>query len=112
VAVSDIHQMPLSEIRGNTPAPPSPAGTPAGTPAVAPPTPSGDTAPPSNAGPEVGGTPEATAPPEPASAPAPPPLPQHSDTAKILVIVGLAAGAVVGVALGLGGGKSSTVSPE
>jgi hypothetical protein len=26
--------------------------------------------------------------------------------------VGVAAGAVVGVALGLGGGKSSTVSPE
>ena len=46
------------------------------------------------------------------NAPTPPPLPQHSDTAKILVIVGLAAGAVVGVALGLGGGKSSTVSPE
>ena len=112
VAVSDIHQMPLSEIRGNTPAPPSPAGTPAGTPAAAPPTPSGDTAPPSNAGPEVGATPEATAPPEPNTAPVPPPLPQHSDTAKILVIVGLAAGAVVGVALGLGGGKSSTVSPE
>jgi ABC-type nitrate/sulfonate/bicarbonate transport system permease component len=41
-----------------------------------------------------------------------PPLPQHSDTTKIIVIVGLAAGAVVGVALGLGGGKSSTVSPE
>jgi hypothetical protein len=82
------------------------------TPAAAPPTPSGDTAPPSNAGPEVGATPEATAPPEPNNAPTPPPLPQHSDTAKILVIVGLAAGAVVGVALGLGGGKSSTVSPE
>jgi hypothetical protein len=112
VAVSDIHQMPLSEIQGNTPVTPPPAGTRAGTPAAAPPTPSGDTAPPSNAGPEVGATPEATAPPEPASAPAPPPLPQHSDTAKILVIVGLAAGAVVGVALGLGGGKSSTVSPE
>jgi hypothetical protein len=112
VAVSDIHQMPLSEIQGNTPTTPAPAGTPAGTPAAAPPTPSGDTAPPSNAGPEVGATPEATAPPEPTNAPTPPPLPQHSDTAKILVIVGLAAGAVVGVALGLGGGKSSTVSPE
>jgi hypothetical protein len=113
VAVSDIHQMPLSEIHGNTPAAPPPAGAPAtSTPAAAPPTPSGDTVPANGAGPEVGATPEATAPPEPASSPAPPPLPQHSDTAKILVIVGIAAGAVVGVALGLGGGKSSTVSPE
>ena len=113
MSVSDIHQMPLSEIRGETPgsapvtAPPAP-----GTPAAAPPTPSGDTTP-SNAGPEVGATPEETAPPEPPpTATQPPPLPQHSDTAKILVIVAIAAGAVVGVALGLGGGKSSTVSPE
>jgi hypothetical protein len=111
MAVSDIHQMPLSEMRGETPATPAP-GTPAGnTPAAAPPTPSGETVPANGAGPEVGATPEATAPPEP-TAPAPPPLPVHHDTAKVLLIVGIAAGAVVGVALGLGGGKSSTVSPE
>jgi hypothetical protein len=112
MSVSDIHQMPLSEIRGETPATPAP-GTPAGNnPAAAPPTPSGDTVPAKGAGPEVGATPEATAPPEPTTPSTPPPLPVHSDTAKILVIVGVAAGAVVGVALGLGGGKSSTVSPE
>jgi hypothetical protein len=111
MAVSDIHQMPLSEMRGETPATPAP-GTPAGnTPAAAPPTPSGETVPANGAGPEVGATPEATAPPEP-TAPAPPPLPVHHDTAKVLLIVGIAAGAVVGVALGLGGGKSSTVSPQ
>jgi hypothetical protein len=107
MAVSDIHQMPLSEMQGNT-TKEAPAAAP---PPAGPPTPSGDTAPPSNAGPEVGAHPEATAPPEPTVPASPPPLPQHSDTAKILVIVGLAAGAVVGVALGLGGGKSSTVSP-
>src|SRR5580704_11884189 len=112
MSVSDIHQMPLNEIRGGTPSAPAP-GTPAGnTPAAAPPTPSGDTVPANGAGPEVGATPEATAPPEATIPPPPPPLPVHSDTAKILVIVGIAAGAVVGVALGLGGGKSSTVSPE
>jgi hypothetical protein len=112
MSVSDIHQMPLSEIRGETPGPPAP-GAPAGnTPAATPPTPSGDAIPANGAGPEVGATPEATAPPEPTVASTPPPLPVHSDTAKILVIVGVAAGAVVGVALGLGGGKSSTVSPE
>jgi hypothetical protein len=111
LSVSDIHQMPLSEIRGEaTPAPPP--GTPAGGPAAAPPTPSGETVPPNGAGPEVAATPEATAPPEPTAPPQPPPLPVHSDTAKILIIVALAAGGVVGVALGLGGGKSSTVSPE
>jgi len=113
VSVSDIHQMPLSEIQQEVPgvapaklAPPSTNTQPA-----APPTPSGETPPPS-AGPEVGATPEATAPPEPQSVPQPPPLPQHNNTAKILLIVALAGGAVVGVALGLGGGKSSTVSPE
>ena len=43
MSVSDIHQMPLSEIRGETPATPAP-GAPAGnTPPTAPPTPSGDT---------------------------------------------------------------------
>jgi hypothetical protein len=107
LSVSDIHQMPLSEITG---AATPPASTPS-TAAAAPPTPSGDTPPASAAGPEVGATPEATAPPEANSAPAVTPLPQHHDTTKILVIVVLAAGAVVGVALGLGGGKSSTVSP-
>ena len=107
MSVSDIHQMPLNEIHGETP------GAPAGNnPAVAPPTPSGDTVPSNGAGPEVGATPEATAPPEPTTPATPPPLPVHSDTTKILVIGGLAAGAVVGVALGLGGGKSSTVSPQ
>jgi hypothetical protein len=105
LSVSDIHQMPLSEITGSPTAP-----TPS-SPAAAPPTPSGDTPPPTTAGPEVGAAPEATAPTEANNAPAVPPLPQHHDTAKILVIVALAAGAVVGVALGLGGGKSSTVSP-
>jgi hypothetical protein len=112
MSVSDIHQMPLSEIQGETPATPAP-GAPAGnTPAAAPPTPSGETVPANGAGPEVGAKPEATAPPEPTVASTPPPLPVHSDTTKILVMVGIAAGAVVGVALGLGGGKSSTVSPE
>jgi hypothetical protein len=104
LSVTDIHQMPLSEITGT--ATPTPS-----TPAAAPPTPSGDVPPPSTAGPEVGATPEATAPPEPSNAPVVSPLPQSHDTAKVLVIVALAAGAVVGVALGLGGGKSSTVSP-
>ena len=107
LSVSDVHQMPLSEITG---VPTAPAATPS-TPAAAPPTPSGDQPPASAAGPEVGATPEVTAPPEANNAPAVAPLPQHSDTTKILVIVALAAGAVVGVALGLGGGKSSTVSP-
>ena len=107
MSVSDIHQMPLSEIRGEAPATPAPSAPPAG-----PPTPSGESVPSNGAGPAVGATPEATAPPEPTTPAQPPPLPQHSDTAKILVIVGIAAGAVVGVALGLGGGKSSTVSPE
>jgi hypothetical protein len=104
ISVSDIHQMPMSEIRGNTPT--------GNTPAAAPPTPSGETLPSNGAGPEVGANPEANAPPEPNNAPTPAPLPQNNDRTKIIVIVALAAGAVVGVALGLGGGKSSTVSPE
>jgi hypothetical protein len=109
LAVSDIHQMPLSEINGNPAGAPR-AGTPnTNAPAAAPPAP---TAPSNGAGPEAGATPDANAPPEPTTTSTPPPLPQHSDTAKILLIVGVAAGAVVGVALGLGGGKSSTVSPE
>jgi hypothetical protein len=104
VSVSDIHQMPISEIRGEAPT--------ANTPAAGAPTPSGDSVPSNGAGPEVGANPEAKAPPEADNAPVVPPLPPHSNTAKIIVIVALAAGAVVGVALGLGGGKSSTVSPE
>jgi hypothetical protein len=104
MSVSDIHQMPLSEIRGNTPT--------ENTPAAAPPIPSGETVPSNGAGPEVGANPEAKAPPEPDNTPAPAPLPPNNDRTKIIVIVALAAGAVVGVALGLGGGKSSTVSPE
>jgi hypothetical protein len=104
MSVSDIHQMPMSEIRGNTPT--------GNAPAAAPPTPSGDTVPSNGAGPEVGANPEATAPPDTNNAPAPAPLPQNNDRTKIIVIVAIAAGAVVGVALGLGGGKSSTVSPE
>jgi hypothetical protein len=103
LSVSDIHQMPTSEVRGNTPT--------GNTPAAAPPTPSGETAPSNGAGPAVGANPEAT-PPEANNAPPPAPLPQNNDRTKIIVIVALAAGAVVGVALGLGGGKSSTVSPE
>jgi hypothetical protein len=98
MAVSDIHQMPMSEIRGNTPA--------GNTPGAVPPAPSVETAPANGAGPEANAPPDAT------SAPAPAPLPQNNDRTKIIVIVALAAGAVVGVALGLGGGKSSTVSPE
>jgi hypothetical protein len=48
MSVSDIHQMPLSEIRGDTTAPaPAPA-----TPPAAPPTPSGETVPSNGAGPE------------------------------------------------------------
>jgi len=104
MSVSDIHQMPLSEIRGNTPT--------ENTPAAAPPIPSGETVPSNGAGPEVGANPEAKAPPEPDNTPAPAPQPPNNDRTKIIVIVALAAGAVVGVALGLGGGKSSTVSPE
>ena len=101
VAVSDIHQMPMSEVRGSTP-----AGNP---PAAVPPAPPVETAP---SNPSNGAGPEANAPPDTTNAPAPAPLPQHNDRTKVIVIVALAAGAVVGVALGLGGGKSSTVSPE
>jgi hypothetical protein len=45
MAVSDIHQMPMSEIRGNTPT--------GNTPAAAPPTPSGETVPSNGAGPGI-----------------------------------------------------------
>jgi hypothetical protein len=99
MSVSDIHQMPLSETHGNTPA-------------AAPPASSGETAPANGAGPEVAANPEANAPPAESTAPTPPPLPQNNERTKIILIVALAAGAVVGVALGLGGTKTSTVSPE
>jgi hypothetical protein len=106
ISVSDIHQMPLGEMNGTTTTT---------SPAAGPPTPTGDATPSPGAGPEVGARPEATAPPEVSTAPTapqPPPIPVHSDTAKIIIIVAIAAGAGVGVALGLAGGKSSTVSPE
>jgi hypothetical protein len=110
LSVSDVHQMPLSEIRGETPAPASPTAGASPPPNV--PGPSPEAAPSTSAGPTPGAPPEATTPPEATSAPSPPPYVAHSDTAKILIIVGIAAGAGVGVALGLAGGKSSTVSPE
>lgn len=109
ISVSDIHQMPLNEMPGNTTAAAAPASP---TPAAGAPTPSGEAVPANGAGPEVGASPEATAPAEPSTAPAVSSVSVPSNTTKILVIVGIAAGAVVGVALGLGGGKSSTVSPE
>ncbi len=113
LSVADVHQITLNEMPGAT--------TPAVT--AGQPTPSGDTAPATEAGAEVPAapsdtpapatTPEATSPEAPdAATPAQPPLVVHSDTAKIIVIVALAAGGAVGVALGLAGGKSSTVSPE
>ena len=111
MSVSDIHQMPLSEIRGKTPASPRQALQQYSRSSA--PHAFGESA----SGQMARGR---------KSAPLRKPLPRrsqqpprllplclvHSDTAKILVIVGIAAGAVVGVALGLGGGKSSTVSPE
>jgi hypothetical protein len=103
ISVSDIHQMPMSEIRGNTPGVTPPAATP--------PSPSAEPVPSNGAGPGAGANPEAQAPPDGSNAPTPAPV-QHNNNTKIIVIVAIAAGAVVGVALGLGGGKSSTVSPE
>lgn len=109
LSVSDIHQMTMSEISPET-AEPAPA--PERAPAAAPPTPAGD-ATAAGPGPETSAQPAASAPAEPGlDQSAPPPLPVHSDTAKVLIIVGLAAGAGVGVALGLAGGNHSTVSPE
>lgn len=109
LSVSDVHQYSSNELP-STPetAPPTEA---AGQPAPPDTAPAPST---STAAPEAPSTtaPEAPAAPEEASVPQPPPLVVHSDTAKILVIVGIAAGAAVGVALGLAGGKSSTVSPE
>jgi hypothetical protein len=108
VSVSDIHQMPLSELPGATTA----TAPPKTAPPASVPTPTGDTpAPPSAPAPEVATNPEAPPAPDASTTPAIPPLQTHSATPKILLIVALAAGAVVGVALGLGGGKSSTVSP-
>ena len=108
VSVSDIHQMPLTELPGATTTT-APSAT---APATGIPVPSGDATPsPNGAGPAVAANPEQPSSPDANTTPASPPLKTHSDTAKILVIVALAAGAVVGVALGLGGGKSSTVSP-
>ena len=112
LAVSDIHQMALSEMTGSPSGPTSATATTPPNAGEAAPTPSGDTAATTNGGAEVGASPEATAPPEVNNVPAIPPLPQHTDTGKIILIVALAAGGAVGVALGLAGGKSSTVSPE
>jgi hypothetical protein len=116
LSVSDVHQMPLSEMQekvpGLAPAQPPAPTPPANVPAEAPPAPAAEPATPPAVTPEAGANPEPTPTPEPATVPQPPPIAQSSNTAKILLIVGLAGGAVVGVALGLGGGKSSTVSPE
>jgi hypothetical protein len=109
IAVSDVRQMPLSEIRGGNPTPTPPAAKappPANIPVPAP-----ETAPPAAAAPAPNPTPEPSTPEDTSSA-SPAPVAVHSDTAKVLIIVGIAAGAAVGVALGLAGGKSSTVSPE
>jgi hypothetical protein len=113
LSVADIHQMPLSEMTGPATTTP-PAGPPAPPTTPAPTTPSIETVPaPANAPqPAVTPPPAPPAPTEESTTPAVVPLPQNHDTAKILVIVALAAGAAVGVALGLAGGKSSTVSPE
>jgi hypothetical protein len=111
ISVSDVHQMPLSEIRGGTPAPtpaPQPRAVPppANTPGPAP-----ESTPPATAGPAPTVAPEPPAPTDATTAP-PPSVGGGGSTAKILLIVGIAAGAAVGVAVGLAGGKSSTVSPE
>jgi hypothetical protein len=107
LSVSDAHQMPMSEIAGGTTTAAAPA---AETPAAEAPAPSGETA---AAGPEVAANPTAKAPAEVTpEQPTPTPIAPHSDTGKILLIVGLAAGVGVGAAVGLAGGKSSTVSPQ
>ncbi len=87
MSVSDIQQVPLG--RGNTTVT---AGTAA--PAASPtePAPSGEA---SNG-----------------SSPTTPTASQNNNNKKILIIVGIAGAAVVGVAVGLAGGKSPTVSPE
>jgi hypothetical protein len=109
LSVSDVHQFssndnPAGAAPENAP-PAEAAGQPA-PPADTTPAPATSTATPATPAPETPSTPAE------ASTPQPPPLVVHNDTAKILVIVGIAAGAAVGVALGLAGGKSSTVSPE
>jgi hypothetical protein len=109
LSIFDIHQMTMSEMTGN-PEPAEPNAT-AEAPAATPSTPSGEVTAAPGAGTETGAQP-AEAPADSASASVPPPVAVHSDTAKILLIVALAAGGGVGVALGLAGGKSSTVSPE
>jgi hypothetical protein len=109
ISVSDLRQMPLSEIRGGNPTPAPPAAKappPANIPAPAP-----ETTPPTTAGPSPNTAPEAPAPTDTSTTPAPS-VGGGGDTTKILLIVGIAAGAAVGVAVGLAGGKSSTVSPE
>jgi hypothetical protein len=106
----------LSEMQEKVPgvAPAAPPAPSTSAPAEAPPAPAPEAVTPPPVTPEASANPEPATPPEApeATASQPPPIPVHSDTTKILVIVALAGGAVVGVALGLGGGKSSTVSPE
>jgi hypothetical protein len=111
LSVSDVHQMPLSEITGGTTTAAAPATEP---PDAESPAPSSETAPAPKAGPAIAATPEPNAPAEASTEPpTPSPVAPHSDTGKILIIVGLAAGVGVGAAVGLAGGsKSSTVSPE
>jgi hypothetical protein len=108
LSISDVHQMPLSEITGGTTTAAAPATE---APEAEAPAPSSETAP--APGPEVAATPETKAPAgvntEP---PTPTPVAPHSDTGKILIIVGLAAGVGVGAAVGLAGGSKSTVSPQ
>ena len=106
LSIFDIHQMTMSEITGGAEnAEPTPSPEPAAPSA-------NDTAAAPGSSPEVAAQPPSAAPAEPDTVAAPPAAPVHSDTAKILIIVALAAGAGVGVALGLAGGKSSTVSPQ
>jgi hypothetical protein len=115
ISVSDAHQLPLSEIRGGAPTPAAPVApaTEAPPPPTGVPGPSPEpTPPPATAGPAPSPTPDTSGPADANTAPPTPPYGGSTDTAKILIIVGIAAGAGVGVALGLAGGKSSTVSPE
>jgi hypothetical protein len=109
LSVADIHQVSLNGAPGGAPEAPAAAEDH--------PTPSVDNPPAAEAGAAVpaqpGSTPAAdsTTPPE-VETTSTPSYKAPSDTGKIILIIALAAGAVVGVALGLGGGKSSTVSPE
>ena len=112
MSVSDIHRMSLSEIRGNSPTTPSPGTPGARLPQrprpLLPAKPSFEWCGAGSRRHSRSHCPSGGDHPRAASSP----TCKHNDTAKILVIVGRAAGAVVGVAFGLGGGKSSTVSPE